>query len=408
MNRKEFVQIAISALRKWQDNNATLRAAALTFFIVLPLPSLLLITVDIYSQLYGRTQGIQQLIQQISSLAGPTLGSLVNTLIQGATDPLNSVFNSIFTIIFAIAGAIGAFAVLQDTFNVLWNIKLLPKHQSIQRRIRLRSVPFLLVTVSAITAIGWVGFTGLVFNTIQNAVGKSMGVFAASVLLFIIQAAFTFGLAIVLFAIIFKEIPDTPVEWGDVWLGAVITAIVFTIANYVFKLYLQTFPVTSLAGAAGSLIILLLWVFVIAQILLYGAQFSHCVAENVGSHAEKGENHPHPWKKLENEALNVPERIDKEIEDYRFGKEEQAPQLNTKPETPNSEPQETPRQEPKTSPPEPQKQPIPNPEELKTQEPNPQIPLSQEQPTEKIEKEYDLNLKWKTKKKRPTKKDDAQ
>ena len=143
MNRKEFVQIAISALRKWQDNNATLRAAALTFFIVLPLPSLLLITVNIYSQLYGQTQGTQQLIQQINSLAGPTIASLVNTLIQGATNPLNSIFNSIFTIIFAIAGAVGAFAVLQDTFNVLWDIKL-PKRQSLKSRIRLRSVPFLL------------------------------------------------------------------------------------------------------------------------------------------------------------------------------------------------------------------------------------------------------------------------
>ena len=406
MNRKEFVQIAISALRKWQDNNATLRAAALTFFIVLPLPSLLLITVDIYSQIFGRTQGIQQLIQQINALAGPTIASLVNTLLQGATNPLNSVFNSVFTIVFAVAGAVGAFAVLQDTFNVLWDIQL-PKRQSIQSRIRLRSVPFLLVTITAIAAVGWLGFTGLVFNAIQNALGKSMGVFTASVLLFIIQAAFTFGLAIVLFAIIFKEIPDTPVEWGDVWLGAVITAIVFTIANYVFRLYLQTFPVTSLAGAAGSLILLLLWVFVIAQIMLYGAQFSHCMAETVGSHAEKGENHPHPWKKLENEVLTVPERVDKDIEDYRFGKE-QTTQQSTPAETTNTEPQQTQSQKPPTPTPENKKQPSPNPEEHKTQEPNPQIALSQKQQTETTEKEYDLNLKWKTKKKHPTKKDDTQ
>ncbi len=403
MNRKEFLQIAISALRKWQDNNATLRAAALTFFIVLPLPSLLLITVDIYSQLYGRTQGIQQLIQQISSLAGPTISSLVNTLLQGATNPLNSVFNSIFTIVFAVAGAVGAFAVLQDTFNVLWDVKL-PKRQSLKSRIRLRSVPFLLVTITAIVAVGWLGFTGLVFDAIQNALGKSMGVFAASVLLFIIQAAFTLVLAIVLFAIIFKEIPDTPIEWGDVWIGAVITAIVFTIANNVFRLYLQTFPVTSLAGAAGSLIILLLWVFVIVQIMLYGAQFSHCMAENVGSHAIKADNHPHLWKKLElNNVLDVQERIDKEIQDYRFGKEENI-KPNTTTESAKNEPEETTTEETPTSTAQPKKQPTPNIEE-KVQEPNPQIAFSEKQSTDVSEKEYDVNLKWKTKKKLPPKKE---
>ena len=244
-----------------------------------------------------------------------------------------------------------------------------------------------------------------------------MGVFAASVLLFVIQAPFTFGLAIVLFAIIFKEIPDTPVEWGDVWLGAVITAIVFTIANNVFRLYLETFPVTSLAGAAGSLILLLLWVFVIAQILLYGAQFSHCVAENVGSHAKKAENHPHLWKKAElNNVLEVPERIDKEIEEYRFGKE-QITQQNTATENVENKLQETANKEiPKETPqstaaPTPtqeiQKQTTPNPEP-KTQEPNPQIAISQKQPTDTTEKEYDIDLKWKTKKKRARQKDNSQ
>ena len=296
MNRKKVIEIAISSLRKWQDNNATLRAAALAFFIILPLPSILLISADIYSQIYGQAQGIQQLIQQISALAGPTIGDLVGKLLQGASNPFNSVFNSIFSIIFAIAGAVGAFAVLQDTFNVLWNVEL-PKNRSIKTRVKERLVPFVLVMVAAIIAGGWFEFTDLLSNAVSNGLGKTIGMFGASAVLFLVQAFLSFGSAILLFAIIFREIPDTSVEWGDVWLGAIIVSIAFVVLNNVFRFYLQNFPVTNLAVAAGSLIILLLWIFFIAQILLYGAQFTHCWAESVGSHAGKGENHQHLWKR---------------------------------------------------------------------------------------------------------------
>jgi membrane protein len=120
--------------------------------------------------------------------------------------------------------------------------------------------------------------------------------FAASALLFVVQAFFSFASAVALFAIIFKQIPDTQIEWGDVWLGAVITAVAFTVLNYVFRFYLQAFPVTTLAGAAGALILLLLWVFVLAEILLYGAQFTKCFAEKVGSHSERRRGHKHIFK----------------------------------------------------------------------------------------------------------------
>src|SRR5512136_1578295 len=115
MNRKEFKTIAIVSLRKWQHNNATLRAAALSFFVILPLPSLLLISMDIYSQILGQAQGTAQFIQLISALVGPTIANLVSELLKGAANPFNSVFNSFVSVVFAVAGAIGAFAVLQDT-----------------------------------------------------------------------------------------------------------------------------------------------------------------------------------------------------------------------------------------------------------------------------------------------------
>ena len=296
MNRKEFVEIAVASFREWQRNNATLRAAALSFFIILPLPSLLFITVDIYSQFSGQAQGSVDVIRQISALVGPTIANLIGELLKDAANPFNSAFNSLVIVIFAVAGVIGAFAVLQDTLNVLWDIKL-PTKRSIETRIRERFVPFVSVLGASTIVVGLLEFTSLLNSTAHDGLVREIGEFAASAVLFSTQTLLSFASAILLFAIIFKEIPDTFIEWGDVWVGAIITAIAFTIVNNVFRFFLQSLPVTSLAGAAGALIILLLWIFVIAQVLLYGAQFTHCSAETVGSHARKGEGHKHVRKR---------------------------------------------------------------------------------------------------------------
>lgn len=401
MNRKDFVSIAVATLRKWQQNNATLRAAALAFFIILPLPSLLLISADIYSQVYGQAQGPQHLIQQISTLLGPTIASLVGGLIQGAVNPLDSVFNSFFSIIFAVAGAVGAFSVLQDTLNVLWDVKL-PKGRNIRRRVQERFVPFVSVLASAFIVISLFEFASLLFGAVRDALGIGVGTFAASVFLFSIQTLLSFGSAILLFAVIFKEIPDTSIEWGDVWLSAVITAIIFTILNNVFRLYLQSFPVTTLAVAAGSLIILLLWIFLIAQIFLYGAQFTHCFAETVGSHSEKGEDHKHPWKRLQlGEAQGgktLPEGRQANDKSSGFGKEnkentqiiEVEPAKLKKEETPaaESEKQQTASSPAKT--------------EEKTQKPNVQVSISETESRVNSQKDYEVSLRWRTKKKPST------
>jgi membrane protein len=405
MNRKEFLAIAKAALHKWQTNNATLRAAALAFFIILPLPSLLLITVDIYSQFLGQAQGTAQFIQLISALAGPTIATLIGELLNVAANPFNSVFNSFVSIIFAAAGAIGAFSVLQDTFNVLWDVKL-PSKRSIKTRLRERFFPFVSVLAASVVVVGLLEFTSLLSNTAHDALVGGIGAFAASAVLFSIQILFSFGSAVLLFAIIFKEIPDTFVEWGDVWIGAIITAIAFTIMNNVFRFYLQSFPVTSLAGAAGSLIILLLWVFVIAQFLLYGAQFSHCTAETVGSHSEKGEDHEHPLKR--GIAAEVLEFIRDETNPVRSRKNEDENELNAKPKMENSEPSDSKNEEKPAT--EPAKQLTPFSEakiEVHMQESKPQVTLSASESGGAAAREYDVRLNVKTKKKPPKKKEDS-
>jgi membrane protein len=162
------------------------------------------------------------LIAQIQAIAGPTIADLFRQLLEGVTNTFTSLLNSFLSVVFAVLGAVGAFVVLQDTFNTVWDVHL-PRGRSLKIRIRERLVPFVLIAASTVLVIGWLEYTTLLFDSISSALSRVTGTFAASAFFFIIQLLFSFASAVFLFAIIFKQIPDAKIKWGDVWLGAVIT-----------------------------------------------------------------------------------------------------------------------------------------------------------------------------------------
>jgi membrane protein len=284
MNRKMFLAIAKVAFHKWQANNATIRAAALAFFTILPLPSLLLILIGLFSLIYGQTQAVQQLINQVTIVAGPTVADLVKQLVGSQTNAFASSFNSVITVTFAIAGAIGAFAVLLDTLNGIWEIK--PQaHKKMIPRIRNRIIPFLIVSSMAFIVVAWTGLTNVLFISIGLLLGNQ-----ASIVLGGVQIILSFLLTVLLFSIIYKQLADIEIEWRDVIIAALITSLVSTTLDYLFGIYIHAFPATSLAGTAGAVIVLMLWIFVTDEFILYGAQFSKAYAEMVGSLFKKQQN----------------------------------------------------------------------------------------------------------------------
>ncbi|MCW4011295.1 MAG: YihY/virulence factor BrkB family protein [Candidatus Bathyarchaeota archaeon] len=284
MNRKEFLAIAKASFSKWQTNNATIRAAALAFFTILPLPSLLVILATIFGVVYGQPQALQRLIEQITVVAGPAVAEIVKDIVESAQNPFASIFGSVISVAFAVLGAIGAFAVLQDTFNAIWNVPA--KKRSLKAYIRERIGPFLIVSGVSVMVFAWTSSTTLLSNTLSFVLEPIIG--NASATIFGITEVFlSFILVTALFAFIYIQIPDTHIEWQDVWLAAVITGLVSTVLNYLFGWYIHTFPVTSIGGAAGSLIVLLLWIFIIDQFILFGAQFCNVYAETLGSRSKK-------------------------------------------------------------------------------------------------------------------------
>jgi membrane protein len=270
LNRKQLVQIFKTSFKDWLTQNSPINAAALTFFIILPLPSLLLIVVTVFAQFYGQTQAEQQLIQQITAFAGPAVAQLFKDLLQSTYSPFTSVWASITLIAFTLGGAIGAFAVLRDVMDVIWNVKV-PKKQKLTMQIREKIGPFAVVSALGLVVIAWT----TVAETLRNVIVLySINSTLTAIALTIAQILVSFAVATVLFAITYKLIPQAKVHWQDVELAAVTTGIAFTVVNYILGFYIQTFTITTITGAAGSLIIILLWIYILNQIVLFGAEIS--------------------------------------------------------------------------------------------------------------------------------------
>ncbi|MCW4024508.1 MAG: YihY/virulence factor BrkB family protein [Candidatus Bathyarchaeota archaeon] len=283
MNKKDLIIIFKQALKEWLKDNSPLRAGALTFFIILPLPTLLLIILTIFEQFYGQPQSINLLIQQITAFAGPAVANLFSQLLENAASPFSSFLSSLFLILFTLIGAVGAFATLRDSIDLIWDVKR-PKKQKLLYSIREKIGPFFLVSALGLLVIGWAGVATALFSIIRLfSINQTLTLITITTL----QIFLSFALSTLLFAIIYKMLPQAKVEWRDVVLAAVSTGIAFTVVNYILGTYIQTFTVTTIIGAAGSLMIILLWIFILNQIVLFGAEISRVYALTFGSQRKK-------------------------------------------------------------------------------------------------------------------------
>jgi membrane protein len=284
MKRPTFFDIAEQAFQKWLANNASLRAASLAYFIMLPLPSLFLIAMIILSQVYGFSNSFQTLMQQLTTIVGPTVANLIEQILGTVSSPFTSIMTSLASVVFTLIGAIGAFGVLQDTMNTIWEVQQ-PK-LSLKQKIKRKIAPFFLISFLGLVVMAWTAITTfllesitfLLFPVVSNAV---------YILVQVAQLVLSFSLATVVFAVMYKYIPETKISWKDVRGAAVFTGLIFTVTNYLIGIILETFTVTSVTGAAGAIMILLIWIYLITQLLIYGVAFSKTYSEKYGSNSKK-------------------------------------------------------------------------------------------------------------------------
>ena len=269
-NRSVFVALVKATVQAWWDDNATQLAAALSFYSFFAIAPMLLIAVTVAGFLYDSTLARTALLRQMGGLIGADGAALLGSIMENMRPKQGNVVASVIglgTILFA---ATGVFAELQNSLNRIWRAEAKPI-SGLWGLIRTRFLSFALVL-----GIGFLLLVSLVVNTLLAAFDGWLRQLLPGYefWLHLLNLLLAFGVTTILFAMIFKVLPDVHVRWRNVALGAVVTAVLFTIGKSLIGLYLGNSAFGSTYGAAGSLAILLLWVYYSAQILFLGAEFT--------------------------------------------------------------------------------------------------------------------------------------
>lgn len=251
--------------QEWQGSNVPVLAAALAYYTVFSLAPLLLIVVGVAGLVFDQATVRTTLLEQFTALLGQDGANLLGSMLEGANQQGSGLVTSLVGFVTLIFGATGVLAQLQQALNTIWKVKPL---QGVGGLIKTRLLSF-----GLILAFGFLVIVLLVVNTAISALSTRLEVWGW-VWQWLTTVVGFFAIAAI-FAAIYKYLPDTPVAWRHVRLGAVITALLFMIGKSLIGLYLGRFGVSSGFGAAASLVVLLLWVFYSAQIVLTGAVFTH-------------------------------------------------------------------------------------------------------------------------------------
>lgn len=271
------------ACSAWVDDEASTYGAALAFYAILSLAPVAIVTIALASMAFGRKAAEGELILQIRAVGGHNVATVIQTVIQGIKWPKLGPIATFIGIGTVLIGASGAFVELQTALNRIWKVK--PRSERFWvMEMRKRWLSFGLVLVT-----GFLLLVSLAMSAMLGIVGKFLGQLLPTSVFFAQSIHFflSFGITTFLFALIFKVLPDAEIDWSDVWIGAAVTSLLFTVGKVLIGLYLSRSSLASVYGTAGSLVVALVWVYYSMQILLLGAEFTHIYAERNGSRAKE-------------------------------------------------------------------------------------------------------------------------
>lgn len=282
MKLKDTLPLIKETVREWSEDKATRLAAALAYYTIFSIPPLLIIVLAIAGQVFDQEVAQQRLINQIVGLVGSggeTVGEGIEAILDNVSRPEGSLIAIIIGIVTLFLGASGVFGELHGALNTIWEVAPHPS-RGILGTIKDRFFSFTMVL-----GIAFLLLVSLFLSAGLSAMNDFFtGLLPGMVVLMqIVNQIISFGVITILFALIYKVVPDVEIAWRDVWVGAAATALLFTIGKYLIGLYLGNSAVASTYGAAGSLIVILLWIFYSAQILFLGAEFTQVYANRYGS-----------------------------------------------------------------------------------------------------------------------------
>jgi membrane protein len=272
-----------AAVKAWVDDYAPSMGAALSYYTLFSLAPLLIIVIAVAGMVFGQEAAQGEIVAQLRGIMGEEGAVAVEGMLKAAREPTRGVVATIVGIAILLLGATAIFGELQSALDRIWRVPAPKEESGIWHLLRTRLLSFGLVF-----GLGFLLVVSLVVSAALAALGKWWGGWFQGwdVLLEILNFAVSFGIFTLLFAMIYKIMPRANISWRDVWTGAAVTALLFTIGKVLIGLYLGKSSLASGFGAAGSLVVLIAWVYYSAQIFLFGAEYTWVYANRHGSRVQ--------------------------------------------------------------------------------------------------------------------------
>ena len=279
MNLASYWQVLKAAGLEWMKDKIPQLGAALAFYSVLSMAPLLVIAIAVAGMVFGQEAASGQLDAQIRELVGKEGAGAVKEMLANAQKPREGILATVVGVVTLLVAASGVFGQLQDSMNTIWEVEPKPG-RGIWGLIKDR-----FLSLSMVFGVGFLLLISLILSSALSALGGAFGGLlpVPEALLHGVELVVSFTVVTLLFAMIYKFLPDVKIAWGDVWFGSVITALLFTAGKFAIGLYLGKSSFGSAYGAAGSLVVLLVWIYYSSQILFFGAEFTKAYANQKGS-----------------------------------------------------------------------------------------------------------------------------
>ena len=309
--KKRFISVFSyikKVFKEFSADNILKYSASLAYYTVFSIAPLLVIISTLSAIFFGREAVQGQVYEQLEGLVGSVAAVQIQDIIKNIHLTGNNFFASVVSIIILLIGATTIFGEVQDSFNKIWGLRIKT------RKAWWKLIVTRLLSFSLILCIGFIMIVSLVINALVSAFGKFIGRYIHNFSVYFIEvteALLSFLVATFLFSLMFKWLPDAKIKWKDVLFGGLITAVFFTLGKLAIGFYLGKSNLATLYGAAGSIIIIMVWVYYSSIILYLGAEFTKVHAKLYG-----GKIYPNDfaeWIKIEEKTVSNPELKNKEL-----------------------------------------------------------------------------------------------
>jgi membrane protein len=277
MKLKELGVLLKDAGNAWLDDKGQRLGASLAYYMVFSLAPLLLIAIFAAGLVFGRSAAQHQILGQLRDLVGNEGAEAIRTMLDHASSPGAGLVGSLLSIAMLVFGSLGLFTELQDALNTIWEVRT-KDGRGLWGIVRDRLLSFTMVL-----GLAFLLLVSLVISAALSATVQLFGEWRIGILGHLVNEIVSLVVITLMFAMIFRFLPDAKIKWGDVWLGSALTALLFEGGKFLIGLYLGHSGIASAYGAAGSLAVLLIWLYYSGQIFFFGAELTKVYAKRSGS-----------------------------------------------------------------------------------------------------------------------------